>query len=74
MTKEKISGYFNEFFETLAALSKKKEVRLVVLGILIGLCLFSCPGRLILFALAGLGAAALYVLYRNLKKEKNHEG
>ena len=69
-----MSVFFNEFFETLAALSKKKEVRLVLLGILIGLCLFSCPGRLLLFVLLGLGAAALYVLYRNLKKEKNHEG
>ena len=68
-----MSVFFNEFFETLAALSKKKEVRLVLLGILIGLCLFSCPGRLLLFVLLGLGAAALYVLYRNLKKEKNHE-
>ena len=31
--------YFKEFFETLSALSKKKEIRYVVLGILLGLCL-----------------------------------
>lgn len=69
-----MSVYLKEFFEVLADLSKKKEVRLVVLGILVGLCLFACPGRLILFALLGLGAAAFYVLYRNLKGGKRNGG
>ena len=63
--------YVKEFFETLSDLSKRKEVRYIVLGILLGLCLFACPGRLVLFALLGLGAVALYVLYNSLKKGKD---
>ena len=61
--------YFKEFFETLAALSKKKEIRYVVLGILLGLCLVACPGCLLLFIFLGLGAVALYVLYSLWKRE-----
>ena len=62
-------SYIKDFFETCAGRSKKKEVRYTVLGILLGLCLVACPGRLLLFAVLGLGAVALYVLYKTLKKE-----
>ena len=64
-----MSVFFKEFFETLSALSKKKEMRYTVLGILLGLCLVACPGCLLLFAALGLGAVALYVLFSVWKKE-----
>ena len=66
-----MSLYFKEFFETLSVLSKKKEIRYTVLGILLGLCLVACPGCLLLFAALGLAAVALYVLYNVWKKEKD---
>ena len=66
-------AFFKDFFETLTDLSKKKEIRYVALGILLGFCLFACPGRFILFILLGLGAVALYVLYKNFKRG-NHRG
>ncbi len=67
-------GYVREFFETLTDLSKKKEFQYAVLGILLGLCIFACPLRLLFFALLGVAAVAVYTWYLAVKKDGGDGG
>lgn len=69
-----MSGYVKDFFETLAELSKKKEIRILLIGVLIGLCIVACPARLFIFTLALLAGVALYVWYLSVKKGRKEGG
>ena len=69
-----MSGYMKDFFETLADLSKKKEIWIFLIGVLIGLCAVTCPARLLILALTVLIAAGLYVLYLSMKKDRKEDG